>query len=57
MTVLIVTSGVTRNSGAPGQNIERGPHESWAMSLIPCYMDQTGYFVSVYTRLSALEQF
>ena len=36
-------SGVTRNSGALGHNIEWGPHKSWAMSLIPCLRYRTGY--------------
>ena len=41
--ILATISGVNRNSGAPGQNIEWGPHKSWAMSLIPCWRYRTGY--------------
>ena len=45
MTVilLLLSSGVTRNSGAPGQNIEWGPHKSWTMSFIPCWRYRAGY--------------
>ena len=37
-------SGVTRNSGALGQNIEWGLHKSWTMSLIPCWRYRSAYF-------------
>ena len=43
---------LTRNSGAPGQNIEWGPHKSWTMSLIPVGGTERGIVVSTHSTVS-----